>query len=439
MREYNPERYPEEFKRIREAYETLYDPEARSDYDAMSNPVVSAAIKQGQKALEEEAYERAIECFKKALVLSPQAHFVRNLLGLSYIYASQNEEGLRQFETLTKTIPRNALYWNHRGMTERKLLKYEAAEASFRQALELDPEDSDAIEGLANAVFNLERPEEAEEILQRAIHADGVVDFDDFSFFFELITQKVLQGDVDGVRELAKRVEASLSEHWQRERVGYRFASVAHQLLELNAFDLALAIAERSHALVPDDETIEGLTKVVRSNHDTIEQMAKLRDDPAIREGFKFALTTLIRSYFDWWESEQEEGQWSSNAVTVLIRESNTLKQSPAGWTLKDELVFIRRRYPEVGKVVPDGIVEIIARGSGEPAFIWVSCPHCYFEARAPHQSASFNCPQCGNAFNYDSQKGETSLSVQQGSSCLLAVVLCVAFAVIASLVGSGL
>lgn len=73
VKKYPPDKNPEKFQEIRRAYETLRDPKARANYDAVEQ--YGEAIKHlTQKAQEHENnnnWEEAAKCYKMIIVLSP--------------------------------------------------------------------------------------------------------------------------------------------------------------------------------------------------------------------------------------------------------------------------------------------------------------------------------------------------------------------------------
>src|SRR3954449_7797886 len=83
VRKYPPETHPEEFKKIREAYEVLSNPVSRKDYDSVDEydnygEQISARRKVGMEAMDRGDYRAAQKEFVEVLRLQPQLHFARD-------------------------------------------------------------------------------------------------------------------------------------------------------------------------------------------------------------------------------------------------------------------------------------------------------------------------------------------------------------------------
>lgn len=409
VREYSPERHPDEFQRIREAYETLSDPESRTEYDATSDPAVEEALERGQSALQEGDYETAERAFKRALVVAPEAHFIRNLLGVVYLQNDAYSEALNQFERLTEEWPDNHTYWIHRATAEHRLEELGPAKRHYQRALELESDEVSAYQGLAQLLADREQFDEAEELIERGIHADGVVNFEDITLFFELIRLRLLQRDLEGIEEIAERMESVISEEWQRTRVAYRFATLAHSLVELQAFELALVLAERSQDLAPNDEEIAEFTDSIRQDRAIIEQLNNLAEKEQVRDNLKALFGAAVQDYFDAWESAgarqktlREIGELLQKEITTVVVERGNRQ------TLSDELEYVEDHYPELANVLTDEYKANLRAPSQLVTHAWLTCPHCGNQARAQDETAQYQCPDCSNSFYYDQADAQT-------------------------------
>lgn len=408
VREYSPERHPEQFKRIREAYETLSDAESRAQYDATSNPQVEEALERGQEALQAGDYGEAAASFKRALVLEPEAHFIRNLLGVTFLHQEANKEALEQFERLTQHVPNNHLYWAHLAAAEHGLAQHRAAEEHYRRAIELEPEETSAYQGLAGLLADMEEFEEAEKLLEEAIHADGRVDFEDITLFFELITLRLRQGEIEAIREVTDRIESVITEDWQRTRVAYRFATLAQSLVEFQAFELALALAKSSERLAPGDEDIAQFTKYVRRNRDIIKEFNSLAEDQNVRQNLKALIATILQENFESWDSVRQRETTFENLDKLVANEVTTaVLDNGSKRSFRDELEYVEDVYPKLRNLFRDEYWENLKRGALLTTHVWLRCPHCESQARAQDEKGRYTCPDCGKEFDYESSSGK--------------------------------
>ena len=82
VRMYPPERAPEEFKRIRMAYETFSDPRSRQEYDTAPDPALQRLMHAAAQAMDVQDYAEAERNLKLILVQDPTIDYVRNMLGV---------------------------------------------------------------------------------------------------------------------------------------------------------------------------------------------------------------------------------------------------------------------------------------------------------------------------------------------------------------------
>jgi len=100
VKAFPPETHPEEFQRIRRAYETLRDPARRSEYDLMRKygGKLDKIMEEAFKFMEAGQWSEAARMFRQAVKISPDNIHIR--LGLAYSSLQQGDG--REFEEQTQ-------------------------------------------------------------------------------------------------------------------------------------------------------------------------------------------------------------------------------------------------------------------------------------------------------------------------------------------------
>ena len=134
VRVYPPERAPEEFKRIREAYETLSDARSRQEYDTAPSPALQRLMHAAAQAMSDQDYDEAERNLKQILVQDPTLDYVRNMLGMCFVYQGKADEAVAQFERLLSAAEPSPAWLGNAGHAYRAAGRYYEAEHAFRRA-----------------------------------------------------------------------------------------------------------------------------------------------------------------------------------------------------------------------------------------------------------------------------------------------------------------
>jgi tetratricopeptide (TPR) repeat protein len=160
----------------------------------------------GLKALDEQRYEAAAQSFSKAVEADPKDHTAHFYLGLAYSFLGKDAEGIAEYRKalelqpklyeaelnagillLRQKNPADALPLladaaeqkpgafqpvSHLAEAQLATGSFDAAEASFRRAIELDPKSASSELGLGRALARQEKPAEAEPHYRRAAELD---------------------------------------------------------------------------------------------------------------------------------------------------------------------------------------------------------------------------------------------------------------------------
>ncbi len=140
-----PETHPEEFKRLREAYEVLRDPIARQRFDDADREYgeydgdVAAALREAEAAAK-AGDEAAVQAKLRPLVGErPDLRILRERLAASYARDKRHKEALAELDALVQAAPEEARYHFQRALVLRSLEKPKKARRAVERAHEIDP------------------------------------------------------------------------------------------------------------------------------------------------------------------------------------------------------------------------------------------------------------------------------------------------------------
>ncbi|MDR1636754.1 MAG: DnaJ domain-containing protein, partial [Treponema sp.] len=145
VRKYQPDHFPEEFKEIRAAYETLMDSEKRAGYDAIGDlpPAVAPLFHEAQRLDRFGRRAKAAELYQKILKKHPGLDNVREQYARSLSADDKTGKATEAWEELCRRHPDNALYARELGLAYFERGWNKKALAEIRRALSLDRSSTD--------------------------------------------------------------------------------------------------------------------------------------------------------------------------------------------------------------------------------------------------------------------------------------------------------
>jgi len=345
LRKYPPDRYPEEFKLIRQAYEVLYDSKTRREYEITVEmeekgykEKVDEHLLHAQQAMNAQDFKKAIMEYKKALVIAPELTYIRNLLGLAFLCDNQYDAAVNQFEKLVSESKENSTYQTNLGIAYFKSEQYDKAEKALKTALALDPQNSSAILQIARLYYRMNNMDKSIQILRKAIHYDGVVDFEDFIYFFEMVEMYIYSNNIDEAEKVIDEIEAELLEDPESVKyIAWKFANLAYNLYEIKAYRLAKKIAERSLMMDPENENIEKLLNASENLDRLYSMMDKLLNDDDILPPLKGPL------YYYFYGDNIEENKYKASVQKNIDAIESYIKYSAA--EVVKSINILKERY----------------------------------------------------------------------------------------------
>ncbi|HET7459619.1 MAG TPA: DnaJ domain-containing protein [Longimicrobium sp.] len=304
LRVYPPERAPEEFKRIREAYETLNDPASRAEYDRAPSAAVQRLLRMASAAMDAQGYPEAEQHLRQVLAEDSTLDYARNWLGLCLLYQQKPEQALPLFEQLLQRDEPAPAWFANAGHACARLRRFADAESMFRRAIVAADAGGEDVTGyyvaLADLYVEHKNFDAAEQVLEKAIRHDGQVDFEDLQYFTKLLEVQLLRNDAARVNAVLYRIKVVARDEQQRDYTSWKLASLAAELVAAGAFTLAAAVGRAGSELKPTDSDFRSLVQVAsllsQKQHEEAQQM--LRTHPCFwGEGRLAGLNQAIRKH----------------------------------------------------------------------------------------------------------------------------------------------
>ncbi|MCC6335187.1 MAG: DnaJ domain-containing protein [Myxococcales bacterium] len=261
VRKYPPETHPEQFKKLREAYEVLSDAESRRDYDSIGQydahgEHVGEQIRLATEAMNDQRYTDAQVILAKLINEKPELHFARDMLGLAYLNDKQVGPALELFTELVGKHPDNPNYHLHQGYAQHANKQYAAAAAAYQKSFELNKEDVKPLVSLADCFMDQKRWDDAIRILDQAINLDGTVDFRDFGLFVRKLEVEIERANKPAVLAVLQQLMPIIPDDPAAKRfVANRLASMAAPLFAMKRVDEANVLMREAAKLDPNRGT----------------------------------------------------------------------------------------------------------------------------------------------------------------------------------------
>jgi len=311
LRKYPPEKAPEKFKKIRNAYETLNDEKSRKEYDAIIKyeDEIEDYMDKGINNYQNQNYKKAEKLFKKVIVIESTLSYARNFLGLVYLEQNKLDKAIEQFKKVVDESPENPSYLFNLGTAYMNKEKYNKAEYYLKKAYENDKVDPSIVLALADTYFNQKKDNKVFEILREAINHDGKVDFEDFMYFFKMVEIHISLGNIDKAEKVLEEIEDIIpNDKEAREYVAYRFGQLGSSLFDLQAYDLSKKITGWALNIDPNNEAISELYNAASDLDEIYNLYQKLEEDEKVIDPIIGPIYfSLFSNVYDYSEEELEK------------------------------------------------------------------------------------------------------------------------------------
>ncbi|MDR3123350.1 MAG: DnaJ domain-containing protein [Treponema sp.] len=298
VRKYQPDRFPEEFKEIRAAYETLSDRQKRAEYDAIGE-LPSSVVPLFHEARRFDHFgrhDKAAELYRDILKSHPELDNVREEYARSFAADDKTGKAAEVWEELCRRRPDNPLYAKELGQCYLDRGWHKKALTEIRRSLALDRSSIDSwsllvsctIEGLKNNSSGTGN--ELDRIIAEALEAVKAVKTDEWGKIY-LHTHAFLTagfGRIDSAKNHLREINRLIREGGRKGRDEGQWA-----LREIFAFIPANSLAtlypelKEMADLLPDTrDSIQGKLDAVRLGFE-IESLVEKKFHEIFRDLFR--------------------------------------------------------------------------------------------------------------------------------------------------------
>lgn len=341
IRQFHPEKYPEKYREIREAYDVLKDPKSKENYDIslLHGKQLQELENVGREALENEDYVLAVRNFEQILEIDSKNSIIKNLLGETLIGQRRYKKALLLFFELFEDYPNNIGYICRLGFCNEKLGDLNKAEKLYIKAYEIEENDKESVKWLINLYWNQKKYYKAEKFLKEDIYRDGILDFSDFQSFTKLLETYIMMDEVGDLLKVINDMKKIIPNDVEsRYNVAWEFARMGAILQDADRYNYAEVFYKYSKSIATLEEShqIEKRIKISKS-YKLIENL--LNDDKVIRE-VKGPLITYF--HHDKFEEDTLKNVWENftNTLDIFNREAIDL--------LNDSILRIKSYYNEL-------------------------------------------------------------------------------------------
>ncbi|MFJ5768903.1 DnaJ domain-containing protein [Psychrobacillus sp. NPDC093180] len=285
LRKYPNEKYPEEFKAIRNAYEVLSDPISRNEYDLMTvhGKEIEVLSLEAEKSALKEDYASAAMFYKKILIIVPSLMNIRNKYAVALINSNNEDKAIIQLEKLIKLDDTNAVYFFNLGLAYEKIDKEYLAIENYKKALILDSNNINILFAISDVYVTLRDYKSAKMIMEDVINQNVEDNFHNFVFLFKQLKIDVFAKDINSFLQTFKRIEKLLSIHpSEKKYAAIEFGKFASKLFEYNAFEWAHYVTEKGIELNPEDIYLANLLEETNNKKNLYEEFNSLHSDKKI-------------------------------------------------------------------------------------------------------------------------------------------------------------
>ena len=386
-----PQRDAENFKLIKEAYDTLSNSISKNEYDAeieFGDTLIDLK-NELDNFTEDEDIQAQIRIIKKILLINSKSGRYRNKLGLAYLEIEKTQDAIIQFQKACNIDNNNSSYHINAGDAYSKSEDFSTALDFYQRAKDLDEDDHIPPIRIANLwYFQMDMKEEAYEILEEAIQADGKIDFLDFYTIFTKVRLYAMTGKA---RELGTELEriVDIAKNEQEKKIAsYLLTREATTIASYGNFETASKYSNAAATMTDDDYTLNVDTLITQhkkilskrsKNHELLKRLVQLKGC----------------IYF----GSSDVSDDLKDCLEIIYK---IMQSEPNNREIKESIIRIKRNYPKSYKLM-DSVYSTFL--DIEPLYYAGDCPGDNCEERyridMVNEYDTFTCNSCMTSYEW--------------------------------------
>ncbi len=358
VRTFPPERHPEEFMRIREAYEVLVDQHTRREYDLVDSmpDVVRMWFNEGRKALDEGQPGNAICLLEQITREYPDFSVVNCLLGDAYLENGNSNKAIRMFEKLVAQDSNNAAFmrrlarayairgWNRKAVDQ------------YRRALSLDEDNISLWMGLINCYLATHEYELAQETVFEGLAVSNRNGWDNLELYYFIIQIDIFTRNFTGMKKhLAEMQNKAVEKEEEKANVAWFLATLAKKIHTIGLHEEASVTIDAAFALLPDDAELTEIKKEITAEAGLQLKLKELKEgasiDSRLGEMLEFELQMC------------NDPSCTECAVTQYLFEMNVIMELVY---FRKEILKLKKSYPELYALKKEFFITVLNRKKEE-------------------------------------------------------------------------
>jgi tetratricopeptide (TPR) repeat protein len=289
VRKFPPDRYPDDFMKIREAYEVLSNEATRKQYDSVESmpDIVKTYFNAGKEALECGDYTRSIKLLERVTKVYPDFTVINSLLGDAYSANGNSGKAIQIFEELVRREPKNAGFagklaeaYKNRGWHKKAIDKYITA-------LKLDEDNISLWLGLSECYYKDNDFSKAKDTIFKALEVSKKNGWDNLELYYHIIQIDIITGNMSQLKEhIGEMKEKSCENDTDRSNVTWFLANLSRKLQIFGMTEQAAITIDTAHELMPEDAEITSIKEKIKKESKVLNSLRRLQQDSSIDEIF---------------------------------------------------------------------------------------------------------------------------------------------------------